>query len=251
MPPGIGQKMNLVYSIAIGKVHQDLARYTQPSIKAYAEKIGAHYLLIEEGNPQRFFNPRWEKFRAYDLLHSYERVICFDNDLHIRADCPDLFKLVPVDQLGLWDSKEALMKSYDENEAIGNKNHPTLIFQKCFIKNFGFFYNTGIIVASRCHRDMFAHPYNYNDALLGLYDEFQINHYVNDHKLKVYDIGQRMHTIGAARAGFSAYDNYILHYAGVWKEAVKLGIRKDIKYHNERGDNLCLGEKEKVVQCTA
>ena len=93
---------NLVVTIAIGSDYAQFAKLTHPTIKAYADKIGADFLCIEEkalsGN-----DPQWEKFQVANCLEKYDRVIYIDSDVIVRNDTPNLFEIVPETQLGMFE----------------------------------------------------------------------------------------------------------------------------------------------------
>ena len=59
---------HLVLTIAVGDDYCQMASYTHPTIKAYAERIGADFLCIDESNTS---TPHWEKFQIFDLLNKY------------------------------------------------------------------------------------------------------------------------------------------------------------------------------------
>ncbi len=141
---------HLVLTIAVGDDYLQMASYTHPTIKAYAERIGADFLCIDESNTS---TPHWEKFQIFDLLNKYERIIYLDTDLIVRDDCPDLFEVVPVSELGMFneapfvpDGRQAAMyevcKAHDTNVPDWD----------------GKYYNSGVMVISRTHKYLFKKP---------------------------------------------------------------------------------------------
>ena len=91
-------KSNLVLTISIGDKHQKMSELTIPSIKKYADKIDADFLNVEVS---KLTSTDWEKTQIYDLFHHYKRIIFLDVDLIIRDDCPNLFEIVPENELGI------------------------------------------------------------------------------------------------------------------------------------------------------
>ena len=90
----------LVVTIAVGESYRQMGEHTHPTMKKYADRIGADFLIIDESAGS---TPHWEKFQLFHLLNKYERIIYFDTDIIIRDDCPDLFDLVPDNRLGIFD----------------------------------------------------------------------------------------------------------------------------------------------------
>jgi lipopolysaccharide biosynthesis glycosyltransferase len=89
-----------VVTITVGEKFKNIAELTHPTIKNYAEKIGADFICLDE---DRKFSAHWKKFELYYLLKDYDRIIYVDTDLIIRDDCPDLFEIVPEKKIGMFN----------------------------------------------------------------------------------------------------------------------------------------------------
>ena len=61
-----------VVTIAIGEKYAAIAKYTHPSLKAYADKIGAEFVVIDDTSTSL---PHWKKFEIFNLLKDYKRII--------------------------------------------------------------------------------------------------------------------------------------------------------------------------------
>lgn len=69
------------------------------SHRAAAERWGAEY--VEITRPLfGWREPWWEKLNLDQHAAAYERVVYLDRDVVVRADCPNLFELVPEDAIG-------------------------------------------------------------------------------------------------------------------------------------------------------
>lgn len=90
----------LVLTIAVGPEHQRIAAVTHPSLRAYARRIGAEFLSIDDSTTT---TPHWEKCQLARLLETYDRILYLDTDLIVRDDCPNLFDVVPPAQLGAFN----------------------------------------------------------------------------------------------------------------------------------------------------
>ena len=95
-------KDTLVLTISIGDYYNEVAKLTLPSIQAYAKKIGADFLNINEFNPH-YITQKWNKFHIHELLNKYRRIIYLDIDVLIREDTPNLFEIVPENKLGMFN----------------------------------------------------------------------------------------------------------------------------------------------------
>jgi len=143
--------MNLVLTIATGAVYTEMSTYTHPTLQNYAHRIGAEFRCID-GKSISTTSIHWEKFQIYNLFDEYDRILYVDTDLIIRDDAPNIFDIVPKDKLGMFNeapftdrSKELMI---DACKAYGRKLETWD----------GKYYNTGVIIASRCHRDVFKKP---------------------------------------------------------------------------------------------
>jgi lipopolysaccharide biosynthesis glycosyltransferase len=90
-----------VLTIAVGDDFQKMAKITHPTLKAYADRIGADFICVDKNTCS---TPHWEKFiNIYKLLIKYERIIYLDTDLIVRDDCPSLFDIVPEAKIGMFN----------------------------------------------------------------------------------------------------------------------------------------------------
>ena len=200
-----------VVTVAIGEKYKAIADLTHPSLKTYADRIGAEFICID--TPSN--TPHWEKFQLYRLLTNYSRIIYLDTDMIIRDDCPDLFALVPEFGLGIFnegrfDSRfESLREAY---KAYDNP-FPT--------KWDGSYYNTGVMVLSRRHRFLFKLPPRV--ASLGMFEQGYLNMKIqmdldNDKskEKRIYELDYKLNRMPLADnyCGIHRCDSYIVHYAG-------------------------------------
>ncbi|GAB6188122.1 glycosyltransferase [Thermopirellula anaerolimosa] len=75
------------------------------SQRAAAERWGAEY--VEITRPLfGWREPYWEKLNLDKHAVAYERVVYFDRDVVVRADCPNLFECVPAEAIGAVSSEQ-------------------------------------------------------------------------------------------------------------------------------------------------
>ena len=68
-----------------------LAAITHPTLEAYAERIGAKFIVLGKSEIHKL------------LQYDYERIILVDSDLIIRPDTPSLFDVVPEGWVGAYN----------------------------------------------------------------------------------------------------------------------------------------------------
>jgi hypothetical protein len=155
-----------VVVVSIGDRHQALYSLTRRSIEQYASRIDAVILNIDSadvlptklvkavrnrsnGSVRKPLLPYVAKFWAiHNALGSFERVVALDSTCTVQSQCTDLFELVPVDSVGGWD--ESTMADF-----VSWKIDRGLAREKRGI-DLAVYFNGGVIVASRCHRELFC-----------------------------------------------------------------------------------------------
>lgn len=198
--------MNAILTVCIGNTYENFAKITHPSIKKYAEKIKAEFIVIDKTKISNT-TPHFEKFQIYDLLNKYERILYVDTDLIIREDCPNLFEIVPEHKLGMLDEGKfqsrtdaicAIAKEYNEQ-----------------IKNWdGKYYNSGVMVISRIHKQLFKKPQN---EVCNFYEQSYLNLRIINDKITMHDLDYKFNRLSCMdkHLGEHRLCSYIVHYAGV------------------------------------
>lgn len=196
----------LVLTIAIGETYQKMKVHTHPSIRSYAKRIGAEFLSIEKPKISST-TPHWEKFQIYELLNEYDRILYIDTDIIIREDCPDLFEIVPSNQLGMFNeapftdrSKELMIdicKSYDTKLEEWN----------------GQYYNSGVMVISRTHKQIFKKP---EKEIFNFFEQSYLNMVIAMKQTNVFSLEYKFNRMTCLDPiiGEDRFASYIIHYAG-------------------------------------
>lgn len=211
-------KKTAVFTISTDTYFKELAKLTHPSIKAYAEKIGAEFINISQPN-NTFANQKWLKFEVFSLLNKYDRIIYFDTDLIIREDCPNLFEKVPEDKLGI-----AIESRYVSR---ASEMHSAMKFFEIPLEWKGHYYNSGVMVLSRRHRQYFKLPKDFNK-----FDNptAYINLIIQKEKVKTVDLDWRFNRTSYMdeKVGMTRFDSYILHYKNAPKDQIFPILTSDI-----------------------
>jgi hypothetical protein len=200
--------MNCVLTLTVGENFQELGKLTHPTIKAYADRIGADFVVIDKQEISQ--TPQWEKFKIYDLLNQYERIIYLDSDLIVRDDCPDLFELVPVDKIGLFNESGFTDRTKQMKE-----------------NGLKAYYNSGVMVISRKHKELFVKP---KEEVNDFYEQTYLN--TQFAKADVFPLDYKFNrmTCMDTAIGISRLDSFVVHYAGCPNQELMMTlIQKDLK----------------------
>lgn len=211
---------NLVLTISIGDYYQEVSKLTLPSLQAYAEKIGADFLNITEFN-KYYITQKWNKFHIHELLNKYNRIIYFDIDILIREDCPNLFDIVPSNKLGMFNEGRYAPRFEFLEQASEYYGEP--------IKKWsGKFYNSGVMVISRIHKNIFRLPKGQDFVET---DQPYINLRIANDKVEMHDLDYKYNRMDLVDkfCGISRLDSYVVHYAGAPKDIQMSVMAKDIE----------------------
>jgi lipopolysaccharide biosynthesis glycosyltransferase len=220
------KKENLVLTISIGDYYNEIATHTLPTIKNYAKKIGADFLNINEHNPQ-YITQKWNKFHIHELLNQYKRILYLDVDVLVREDCPNLFDIVPENKLGMFNEGRYAPRFEFLEQASEYYGEPIREWK-------GKFYNSGVMVISRIHKQLFKLPKGIDFVET---DQPYLNLRIVNDKIDMFDLDYKFNRMDILDkyCGISRLDSYIVHYAGAPKEMIFDVMNKDIQqWKNDR-----------------
>lgn len=200
----MSKRKHLVLTIAVGNAYQQLAKITHPTLRRYAEKIGADFLSIDGSSAS---TPHWEKFRIFDLLNQYERIVYLDTDLIIRDDCPNLFEIVPQNYLGVFNEAPFTGGRASAMQDVLNQYEETLPEWN------GAYYNTGVMVISRGQKYLFKMP---DVEASSFYEQGYLNMKIAKDKIWIHPLKYQFNrmTCMDGLTGEERHASYIVHYAG-------------------------------------
>ncbi len=213
--------MNSIVTIVSGRDYEELSKLTHSSINAYAEKIGAEFIVIREES----LTPHWLKFRLFDLLNKYDRIIYLDSDLIVRDDTPNLFDVVPEDSFGAFD--EAL---------YADREHSILKAQQDYKEKVNWnkqYFNSGVLVMSKRHKYVWVEPENkeFNFGEQG-YLNLKLQLLLSRKEIKVHSLDYRFNRMTCMEQylGEERHVAYIIHYAGCPDHAQRMSaIKRDLE----------------------
>lgn len=213
--------MNAVVTVTIGDKFEKMAKYTHPLIKAYAERIGAEFIVLNEQS-QLSPTPHFEKCQIFHLLNKYERIIYVDTDCLIKASCPNLFEVVPENKFGAFNEGAFCERAPAFKEASLQYNISIQGWK-------GKYYNTGVMVISRIHKFLFKRP---DQCIINFFEQSYINLLIFSNKVEVLDLDSDLNRMSCMdmRTGLHRLNSEIIHYAGAPETMDIFGlIQADIK----------------------
>lgn len=213
-------KRRAVVTVTFGKEFEQIAKVSHPTIKDYANRCDADFVVIDQRAFRDPINPNWEILRIGSLLNDYERVIYFDTDLIISADAPSLFGYVPLGTFGALN--EAKFNSHLQELREDNDVHH-IDTRLCANE---LYFNAGVMVFDRSHEDLFAIPRVFVDKGIG------IQTYVNLRLLRSWssfvDIGIEFNRFPHLPSLRGYLEAYVIHYAG-WSHLDRVGMIQRMK----------------------
>lgn len=199
-----------IVTVCVGPLYDFIGKFSHPLMQAYADRIGAAFIVHRD-----FGSHAVGPYVKFDLMHQllkeHDRVVFLDTDILVRADASNVFDLVPVDRLGLFDEGAVIERSEAWIEVFHKLGYP--VNPMAALGPGPVYYNTGVIVASKEHRPLFI------PAALEV-DCFSEQSFFNvrlwDRKTKVFQLPYRWNRIHALSelTGEVWDDSYFAHYAG-------------------------------------
>ena len=137
-----------IVTITCGDFYRQMAAISHPTIKAYADRLGADFIVWDDFDGHVM--PHYKKLELGKLLRQYQRVLYIDTDILVRPDSPDIFAIVPDDSLG----------ALEEGQYYEDRKEWTLHFMRSIGYEprdwDGRYFNAGVLVLSQVHRDLFV-----------------------------------------------------------------------------------------------
>ena len=194
-----------VFTIAIGDFYQELSKITHPTIKNYAQKIGADFIVKTE---TAFPLSHYAKFEIAQLLDTYDRVLYLDTDILVSPNMPNIFDIVPENCVGMLDEsplgydekfKDFLFENAPDHLANWSKT------RKC--------YNAGVIVCSKKHRNIFRAPDKFPNHY---FEQSFLNLRLLEEKAEIFDLPHQYNRMIYLDLVVPEHrlKSYIIHYAG-------------------------------------
>lgn len=212
----------LVVTIVSGNFHRFLATMTHKTLKDYAWKCKADFMIMTFPDDQHG-KCLWKKFDIKNLLEKYDRVLYVDTDIYITTGAQDLFKMVPDNCIGAFNEAPYCKEWIDHTftKFLGWLGLP----KKEYFKE-DLFINAGLFLVSKPQKDIFTMPtesnaFDHDWDVCG--EQAYININIQRYKVPVFDIGVPYNAFvtrvfDGKIHGVPFRDCKIFHFAGAFKQ---------------------------------
>ena len=78
-----------IVTISCGDFYRQMAAITHPTIKAYADKLRADFIVWDDYGSHAM--PHYQKLELGKLLRQYQRVLYVDTDILVRDDAQGIY----------------------------------------------------------------------------------------------------------------------------------------------------------------
>ncbi len=195
-----------VVTMTFGSDWEGMGYITHPTIKAYSDKLKSDFIVIN----MPVVNAKdigFEKCQLGNLLNYYDRIIYLDTDILVTKYCPNLFEIVPDNDLGAFIESQYEQYSAEVQHSFRIKRTQEKLGNIGWIKDY---FNTGVMVLSKKH----AYMFELNDKyVIDLREQTQLNYNCKKLGFWVHDIGIRLNKMDFINP-LDRYEAYIIHYAG-------------------------------------
>ena len=196
---------NAIVTISVGPIWKGLGNITINTMIKYAHRIGADFININNQVVHSYtkHDIRYEKFQIYDLFEIYDRIMLIDYDAVITRNCPDMFKAIPENKIGI-KTAYAIEKSRDFVN-LANRELGEIEWGKHY-------YNTGVMVVSILQRELFN--YRLVKVLTSgiLAEQNTINYRLYRQKIFIQMLSSQQHYIPGLDDEIE--NPFIIHWAG-------------------------------------
>lgn len=186
---------------------KEMTDITHPVLKKYAKKCNAEFEIISE---TKGIHPHYRILQLHDLFKEYDRILCIDSDVLILKKCPDLFNLVPAHKVAsIFEDKGSRQKDRRERIAKIQKERGDIGWTEGYI-------NSGVILFSKMHRDLFDIPEEELYLDLG-YDDVLLSYRMFQRGYELYELPCEWNFMSMFTESWSnkkKLDAFIIHYAG-------------------------------------
>jgi len=190
-----------------------MADISHPLIKEYAKKVNADFLILDHVPESDTFDkrPHFRIMKHYDLHSEYDRILHLDTDMLLMPNCPNLFEFVPYNNIGT------------TLEDKGTRKQARLGSIRKVQRKFGFinwseqYINTGTILTSKCHKEIYQKINNEYWTGFGS-DDVHLGYLIKKYNFKIMELPYHFNHMTMFSEPWNnnpdRFDSYIIHYAG-------------------------------------
>lgn len=192
---------------------QEWSDLTHPLFRQYADKCDADFLILTGKAPFLDYDKQshYRILKVYELLETYDRILCLDSDMIINRECPNIFDVVSEEKIGSI-YEDVGTRAIDRRQKIA-------YIQDCWgdVNWRTGYTNAGIFLVSKQHRDIFL-PHQKRFWLgVGSVD-LHVSYNIHKYNFKVHPLEYKWNHMTMFSEEWnnnaSRFDSYIIHYAG-------------------------------------
>jgi hypothetical protein len=208
MPTGGDGHSKLLVATRADDGVKEMAAVTHPVMRRFAKQWKADFLTLR-GDFE--VSRHYRIMELHALLEKYDRVLSLDTDTLILPSCPNPFKKVSEDCIG---------SIFEDKGSRQNQRRALIHRVQDRFGNVGWetgYINTGVFLASSCHRDIFQ-PIDgeYWDGWG--FDDIHLGWQIHKHNFPIHELHWKWDhmTMFSERwnNGASRFNSFIIHYAG-------------------------------------
>lgn len=210
---------NLLLTLATGKKHKAILAETIGQMRRYADRHGLDFLACNEEDVSEYKIPAYAKIEVIEkALGIYKRVCFVDADVLISDKAPNIFDVVPVGKVGMFNEAPWVQ----ERHLNDLKSWKDLTGQE--LKE-GQYYNTGVMVFDNTHQ------IDIPNTLINHYGEQSfINQNIVDYGWEVFELDYKWNRMSCTWIkGLDPRDAYFIHFAGQQYPEGQGGLPKFIR----------------------
>lgn len=205
--------MRLLVATRADEKIRNMSDLTFPLIEEFAKRCNANFMVLSKDADcnDRLGKIHYRIFEFFNLLKSYDRILHLDCDVVINKDCPNIFDIVPYDEIGtIFEDKG----KRQENRRLRIANIQATWGEVGWRKNY---INTGVFLVSRSHAEIFKR-FKGKLWLDWGYDDVHLGYQINRLGMEIHELDYRFNHMSmfseAWNGRSSRFDSNIIHYAG-------------------------------------
>lgn len=170
-------------NLVLTRADEDVSGYTKithPIIIKYASKCNADFKILSDC---KGLHKHYRILQLHDLFNAYDRIMVLDSDVLIKKSCPDLFKLVPENNIGiLYEDVGTREKDRRERIRKAKEFYGDCDWEAGYI-------NSGVAVFSKIHQDLFKFQEEKTKLWMGLgYDDVHLGWLIASKKYEIFHL---------------------------------------------------------------
>ena len=187
----------------------EMTSITHEYLRKYADICKADFKVLDSNTWPHY---HYRILELYKLFETYDRILCLDSDILILKTCPNIFKLVPEDCIGtIYEDKGSRLEDRRNRIEKIQKERGNVGWYENYI-------NTGVIIFSKIHRELFN--LNKDELWMSLgFDDVELGFQIHRLGYNVYELPCEWNFMSMHNEGWnqnsSRFDAFIIHYAGM------------------------------------